>query len=208
MTDQTLPQSRGDEGRKFFFVSTPNGYIAGIGFTEAEAWRSAGMGSLQVEFYKERGYFCTQSTIQPQRQASQSWDAERERLQAVVVNAALDLFAHTSTQAFKLPIPSTTPPLFVAAGEEGSFAPSEREAGYGFARCLRSSDGKQVLVHVDIDEEGDYQLVFAAFIDGIVARLGLTFNGDDGKQKAFAALDRAEPSDADTMLSQMRKVIG
>jgi NAD(P)H-nitrite reductase large subunit len=37
-------------------------------------------------------------------------------LQRVITDAALDLFEHTGSSAFMLPIPGTTPPLYVAVG--------------------------------------------------------------------------------------------
>jgi hypothetical protein len=37
-------------------------------------------------------------------------------LQRVITDAALDLFAETGSAAFLLPIPGTTPPLYVAVG--------------------------------------------------------------------------------------------
>jgi hypothetical protein len=38
-------------------------------------------------------------------------------LQRVITDAALDLFAETGSAAFLLPIPNTTPQLYVAVGE-------------------------------------------------------------------------------------------
>ena len=37
--------------------------------------------------------------------------------QAAVVKAALDLFVATATAAFKIPVPNTTPQVFVMCGE-------------------------------------------------------------------------------------------
>ena len=51
------------DGRNAFIVKGPSGYVAGVGFTKSEAWRSAGFGSLQIDFYKERGYVCVPVTL-------------------------------------------------------------------------------------------------------------------------------------------------
>lgn len=41
----------------------------------------------------------------------------REELQSRVIAAVLDLFGETGTASFCLPVPGTTPTLYVAAGE-------------------------------------------------------------------------------------------
>lgn len=47
--------------RKLFAVRAPSGYVAGIGFSEKEAWRNAGFNSLQVEHGTE--YKCVPATL-------------------------------------------------------------------------------------------------------------------------------------------------
>lgn len=42
---------------------------------------------------------------------------DRSVLQNAVIKAALDLFDCTGAYAFKLPIPNTTPQLFITAGD-------------------------------------------------------------------------------------------
>lgn len=47
--------------------------------------------------------------------------AKRELLETAVIQAALNLFAYTGATSFKLPVPHTTPQLYVAAGEGDIF---------------------------------------------------------------------------------------
>ena len=44
------------------------------------------------------------------------WNQYRINLEAAVVDAALNLFAHIGSGAFKLPIKNTMPEVFVVAG--------------------------------------------------------------------------------------------
>lgn len=43
----------------------------------------------------------------------------RAQLEQKVIAAVLDLFGETGRDAFAVPIPNTTPPMFIAAGEAG-----------------------------------------------------------------------------------------
>lgn len=45
------------------------------------------------------------------------WNKRREVLQAALAKAALDLFAHTGSTGFTVPIKGTTPPLIISCGE-------------------------------------------------------------------------------------------
>ena len=45
------------------------------------------------------------------------WDARRKKLESVIIETALNLFEHTGSGAFKLPIKKTEPELFVVAGD-------------------------------------------------------------------------------------------
>ena len=49
-------------------------------------------------------------------------DLHEEALQKRIVDAVLELFEYTDTSAFSLPIPGTSPPLYVAAGEAETIA--------------------------------------------------------------------------------------
>lgn len=53
----------------------------------------------------------------PSTPRERAWDTRRRILEETVIAATIDLFGHTASQAFRLPIPNTTPPLFVTAGD-------------------------------------------------------------------------------------------
>jgi hypothetical protein len=48
---------------------------------------------------------------------NQQNDVERMMRTQAVVTAALNFFQHTHTTAFLIPVPGTTPKVYVAAGE-------------------------------------------------------------------------------------------
>ncbi len=48
------------------------------------------------------------------------WNARRIRLEKAVIDAALDLFKHTGSVAFKVSIPNTRPEVFIIAGDQGT----------------------------------------------------------------------------------------
>jgi multidrug efflux pump subunit AcrA (membrane-fusion protein) len=62
---------------------------------------------------------CTMSNGESRTDDKQerAWDTRRKILEETVILASLDLFGHTGSHAFRLPIPNTTPQLFVTAGE-------------------------------------------------------------------------------------------
>lgn len=68
-----------------------------------------------------------------------------------------------------------------------------------FAKIVRTTAGRQVLVYTDQeDETGNPSLVMATCVDGVMVKLGSGFNDtDDGhaaRDKAFAKFD-AEKAD-------------
>ena len=49
------------------------------------------------------------------------WNARREKLEQVIIEAALELFEHTGSGAFKIPIKGTSPSVYIVAGDEVAF---------------------------------------------------------------------------------------
>lgn len=61
----------------------------------------------------------------------------REDLQSALINAALDLAGATGSQAFVVPVPNTTPPLYVCMGESSeilSLAGAQKHREYRLAK--------------------------------------------------------------------------
>lgn len=46
------------------------------------------------------------------------WDARRKKLEAALVDAALELAAHHSAHGFTIPVPGTTPVIVVTLGQQ------------------------------------------------------------------------------------------
>ena len=45
------------------------------------------------------------------------WNKRREKLEEALIEAALELSAHTGADAFQIPVPGTSPQLFVRVGD-------------------------------------------------------------------------------------------
>ncbi len=73
-----------------------------------------------------------------------------------------------------------------------------------FAKIVRATDGTQVVAYVDIDEDGNYILVSAACIDGVVAKVKIGFGSKNDKKKAFAAINGYTVDLADHVASTLK----
>lgn len=49
-------------------------------------------------------------------------DTPQDKMEQALIKGALDLFGHTCSQAFKLPIPNTTPQVYLMSGTESEIA--------------------------------------------------------------------------------------
>lgn len=75
-----------------------------------------------------------------------------------------------------------------------------------FAKIVIGSNGEQVVVHVDLNDDQDYVLTSVALVGGIVGRITLGFGEKASKKLAFAALAKFSAKDADYVLSQIASV--
>ena len=48
------------------------------------------------------------------------WEVKRNKLEKQLIKTALDLFEHTGSNSFLIPVKNTTPKLFIAAGENAN----------------------------------------------------------------------------------------
>ncbi len=59
------------------------------------------------------------------------WNAKRKKLEKDLIDVALNLFQHTGSVGFKIPIPNTQPKVFIVAGDERIVADDEKEETSG-----------------------------------------------------------------------------
>lgn len=50
------------------------------------------------------------------------WDARRKQLERALIDAALGLTQHTGADALVVPVPNTSPPVYIAVGEPGQIS--------------------------------------------------------------------------------------
>lgn len=77
-----------------------------------------------------------------------------------------------------------------------------------FAKIIRASDGRQVIVFVELDD-GDYQLRIATHFDGVMVMAGLGFDSADeerNEQAAYALLEAWGLEQADKWLAGIEKM--
>jgi len=77
-----------------------------------------------------------------------------------------------------------------------------------FAKIIRASDGRQVIVFVELDD-GDYQLKIATHFDGVMVMAGLGFdsaNEERNEQAAYALLAAWGLEQADKWLAGVEKM--
>lgn len=72
-----------------------------------------------------------------------------------------------------------------------------------FAKIFTVKDGRQCVMHVDLNDEQDHILQCVTTLDGAVARIGIGFGSKNDERLAYAALENADQEFAELLVKRV-----